>query len=198
MKTKRSNFIAVTAMLSAISFILQFMEIPIPLMPAFVKLDLSDLPALIGSFAMGPLSGVIICLIKNVIHITMSSSGGIGELANFIMSAAFVLPAGIIYKYRKTKKSAVIASLTGAVTMAVLSVPINYFIVYPVYIKLFFDGHVDICVSLYQAILPSVSSLIECLLVFNMPFTFFKAMVSVIITILIYKKISPILKGVKK
>ena len=198
MKKKNTRFIAVTAMLSAVAFVLQYLEIPIPIMPPFIKLDLSDLPALIGSFSMGPLSGVLICLIKNILHMPLSSSGCIGELSNFLLGAAFVLPAGLIYKYKKTKAAAIWSSLLGAVTMAVLSVPINYCVVYPVYIKLFFNGSTEACVELYQLILPSVDGLLECLLVFNMPFTLVKALISVVITVLVYKKLSPILKGAKK
>ena len=87
-----------TAMLSAIAFVLMMLEFSIPIMPSFIKLDFSELPALIGSFAMGPLSGTVICLIKNLLHLPMSSTGGVGELSNFILGAMFVIPAGLFYK----------------------------------------------------------------------------------------------------
>ncbi len=192
-----ARYIAVTAMLSAIAFILQFFEFPIPLIPSFVKLDFSELPALVASFAMGPLSGVIVCLIKNLLHLTTSSSGGIGELCNFLLGAAFVLPAGLIYKHEKNKKNAIIGSFVGAITMAVFSFPSNMFITYPFYQAAFFGGSVDPIIGAYQAILPSVTELWQCLLIFNLPFTFFKALCSVVITLLIYKKISPLLHGKK-
>ena len=190
-----TRYIAVTAMLSAIAFILQFFEFPVPLIPSFVKLDFSELPALIAAFSMGPLSGVIVCLIKNLLHLTTSSSGGIGELCNFLLGAAFVLPAGLIYRHKKTRKNAVIGCLAGAVAMAVFSFPCNMFITYPFYQAAFFGGSVEPIIGAYQAILPSVTSLWQCLLIFNLPFTFFKAMCSVAITLLIYKKISPLLHG---
>ena len=84
------------AMLSAIAFVLMFLEFSVPIMPPFIKMDLSDLPALLGAFAMGPVSGVMICLIKNLMHLFLSSTGGVGELSNFILGACFVLPAGLI------------------------------------------------------------------------------------------------------
>ena len=128
---KRTRYIAVTAMLSAIATVLMYIEIVVPFMPSFIKLDLSDLPSLIGSFAMGPVYGVVIAAVKNLLHLFFTSSGGVGELSNFLLNAAFVLPAGLIYRFRKSKKGAIAGALTGAVVMAALSVPINYFIVYP-------------------------------------------------------------------
>lgn len=102
---KRVNvrYLTVTAMLSAVAYILMFLDFSVPFMPSFIKMDLSELPALIGSFAMGPLCGVIICLVKNVLHLFITSTGGVGELSNFILGVAFVLPAGLLYKYKKNK-----------------------------------------------------------------------------------------------
>lgn len=186
------RYITVTAMLSAVGFILMFLEFSVPFVPSFIKMDLSELPALIGSFAMGPLCGVMVCLIKNLFHLLITTTGGVGEFSNFILGVAFVLPAGVIYKRKKCRKSALIGSVTGAVFMAVLSVASNYFIVYPFYSMLM---PMDVIISMYQAILPSVDGLLECLVVFNMPFTFVKGIFSVIITFITYKHISPILKG---
>ena len=196
MHTRQHNvrYMTVTAMLSAVAFALMFFEFSIPfLVPSFIQMDLSELPALIGAFAMGPWYGVIICLIKNLIHLLITTTGGVGELSNFILGAAFVLPAGLIYQRKKTKKNAVIGSVLGAVFMALLSVASNYFIVYPVYTAFL---PMDTILAMYQEILPSADTLLKCLVIFNMPFTFVKGMLSVVITLLIYKYISPIIKGV--
>lgn len=196
MHTRQHNvrYMTVTAMLSAVAFALMFFEFSIPfLVPSFIQMDLSELPALIGAFAMGPWYGVIICLIKNLIHLLITTTGGVGELSNFILGAAFVLPAGLIYQRKKTKKKAVIGSVLGAAFMALLSVASNYFIVYPVYTAFL---PMDTILAMYQEILPSADTLLKCLVIFNMPFTFVKGMLSVIITLLIYKHISPIIKGV--
>ena len=196
MHTRQHNvrYMTVTAMLSAVAFALMFFEFSIPfLVPSFIQMDLSELPALIGAFAMGPWYGVIICLIKNLIHLLITTTGGVGELSNFILGAAFVLPAGLIYQRKKTKKNAVIGSVLGAAFMALLSVASNYFIVYPVYTAFL---PMDTILAMYQEILPSADTLLKCLVIFNMPFTFVKGMLSVIITLLIYKYISPIIKGV--
>ncbi len=194
MSNTKSNAraIAMTGMLSAIAFILMYLQFNVPLMPSFIAMDLSELPALIGSFALGPVSGVVICLVKNLLHLMRTSTGGVGELSNFILGAAFVFTAGIIYKKKKTKQGAMMGSLTGAVVMAVFSVFSNYFLVYPVYTNFM---PMEAIISAYQAINPHVDSLLDCLIVFNMPFTFIKGMISVIITLLIYKRLSPIIKG---
>lgn len=191
--SSRVRFITVTAMLSAISFVLMYFEFPIPIMPAFIKFDFSDLPALIGTFAYGPLCGVIVCLIKNLLHLMDSNSMLVGELSNFILGAAFVIPAGLIYKFKKTKKSALIGGITGAVFMGVFCVFSNYFIVYPVYYQVAMPE--EAILGMYQAILPSMKSILQSLIVFNLPFTVVKGLISVAITMLVYKPLSPILKG---
>ena len=98
------RYLTVTAMLSAIAFVLMFLDFSVPVMPNFIRMDLSELPALIGAFAMGPACGVWVCLVKNMLHLFMTSTGGVGELSNFVLGAAFVLPAGLIYKHKKNKK----------------------------------------------------------------------------------------------
>ncbi len=193
---KKTNLRAMTmtAMLSAMAAALMYINFSIPIMPSFIKLDFSELPALIASFSISPISGVVVCLIKNLVKLPTTTTGGVGELSNFILGVAFVLPAGLIYKKHKTRKRAFIGSLVGALTMALISVVSNYYIVYPIYTQFMpLEG----IIAMYQAILPSVKidSLIKALLIFNLPFTFFKGMCSVLITFLIYKKISPLIKG---
>ncbi|MBQ9632979.1 MAG: ECF transporter S component [Lachnospiraceae bacterium] len=188
----RVRYMTSTALLSAVAFVLQFFEFSIPLMPAFIKMDISDLPELIGAFALGPVSGVLVALIKNLIHLPLSHTGGVGELCNFLLGACFALTAGLIYKHNKTKKGAILASFAGAVCMAVLSFPINYGITYPFY-ELMMPR--EAIVAAYQVIYPGVQSLAQCLLVFNVPFTFVKALISVVITMVVYKRLSPILHG---
>lgn len=184
------------AIMSAIGVILQFIEISIPIMPAFIKLDFSDLPELIVAFAYGPLSGIAVCFIRNVIHLAVSSSMAVGELSNFILGCFFCVPAGIIYKRNKTKKTAIIASLTGALCMAIACFPLNYFIIYPIYAQVLAGGDMAAIVSAYTAILPGVTSLTSALLIFNVPFTLVKGLLVSAITFLVYKHISPILHKV--
>lgn len=181
-----------TAVMAAIATILMYIEFPIPVMPAFVKLDFSELPALLTSFALGPWYGALVCLLKNLIHLPVTSSSGVGELANFLIGIFFVIPAGAIYQKLKSRKGALIGSLLGALIMAAASFPINYFIVYPFYTNFMpMEG----IIGAYQAILPSIKGLADALLIFNVPFTFCKGIIDVLITFLIYKRLSPVIKG---
>lgn len=189
------RYMSVTAMLSAVAFILMFLDFSVLFMPAFIKMDLSELPALIGAFSMGPVCGILICLIKNVLHLFITTTGGVGELSNFLLGVAFVLPAGLIYRHKKSRRSALIGSLLGAVIMGVFSVVSNYFLVYPVYYNFMPEEAV---LGAYQVIVPSVKSILQCLVCFNMPFTIVKGLFSVVITFLVYKHISPILKGANR
>ena len=195
--TKQVNLraLAVTAVLGAAASALMFIGIHVPLMPSFLQLDFSELPALIAAFSLGPLSGVAVCLIKNLVHLFATSTGGVGELSNFILGAAFVLPAGIIYKVKKSRAGALAGALIGSAAMALLSFPSNFFIVYPAYGLVM---PMEAILDMYRAINPSVQTLGDALIWFNMPFTFVKGLLSTAVTFLIYKRISPILKGTKQ
>lgn len=191
-KVSNARKIVMTAMLSALSTVLMFLSFNVPLMPSFIKMDLSELPALIASFSLGPLSGVMVCLIKNLINLMNTTTGGVGEFSNFVLGASFVAPAGYLYRYMKGRKGALIGSLIGAAAMAIISVFSNYYVVYPIYTNFM---PMEVILGMYQAIYPGVKSLWDALLIFNMPFTFIKGLFSVLITFAIYKRISPIIKG---
>ena len=197
MKKDTTHNLTVAAMLSAVAFILMFIEFPIPmLIPAFIKMDFSDLPALLGAFALGPVYGVIISFMKNLLHIVIkgTSTACVGELSNFILGAIFSAVAGYIYKHHKSRKTAIIGAVAGAVAMGVLSVPSNYFVVYPAYVQ-FYHMPLEAILGMYQAILPSADGLIKRLIIFNLPFTLVKGLLDAVLCMLIYKPLSPILHG---
>lgn len=193
----RVHKLTITAMLSAVAFVLMFLDFPIPfLIPPFVKMDFSELPALLAAFSLGPVYGVMVCLVKNLVHfITMTTTGGAGEICNFLLGACFAIPAGVIYQHMKTRRGALIGVLTGAVVMAVLSVPLNYYISYPVYTKFM---PIDSIISMYQQIRPTTNGLMECLVIFNAPFTLLKGLLTSALCFLVYKPLSPILHGTNK
>lgn len=186
------RYLVFTALFSAISVVLMYLEISIPIVPSFIKFDFSDLPALICSFAFGPLYGVLVCLLKNLLHLFASQTAGVGELANFAMGAVFAFTAGTVYKFNKTRKGAVISSASAAFAMGILSLPLNYFLIYPLYYKLGMAK--EAILGMYKAILPSVDGIFSALCVFNLPFTVVKGLIVALIAFLIYKPLSPILK----
>lgn len=191
----RIRELTVTAMLCAVATILMFLDFSLPMViPSFVKMDVSELPALLASFSLGPVYGIAVCLVKNLFNVIFhGTTGGIGELCNFLIGASFVGTAGVIYCFHKTRKGAVIAALVGAVVMAAVSVPVNYFLSYPVYAAMF--GGIDAIIAAYQELRPGTNGLMECLLVFNMPFTLVKGLINAALCFLIYKPLSPILHG---
>ena len=191
----RTHKLTITAMLSAVAFILMFIEFPIPaLIPSFVKMDVSDLPELLAAFSLGPIYGVAVTFLKNLLHIVFkgTTSAYVGELCNFLLGAVFSMAAGFIYQRKKSRKSALIGAVVGAALMAIVSVPLNYFVVYPAYVVCY-GMPLEAIIGMYQAILPSSDSLIKCLTIFNMPFTFCKGMLDVLLCFLIYKPLSPLL-----
>lgn len=195
-KNKHLRAVCATGILSALAFVLMMIEIPLSfIIPSFIKLDFSELPALIASFAYGPVWGVAVCLLKNLMHLPIGTTGGVGELSNFLLGAVFVFIAGLIYKIHKSKKSAFLGSALGAVVMAVIGIFTNYYIVYPIYTAFM---PMEAIIGMYQAILPSVDNLWEALIIFNTPFNIFKGLLDTLICMLIYKKLTPILKGSSK
>ncbi len=195
-KTKKINVkaITLTAIMGALGTVLMMIEFALPaIMPSFIKLDFSELPALIASFAYGPAYGILVCLIKNVLHLFFGSTMGIGEMSNFILGAVFVGTAGIIYKKHKSKKGALISCIIASFIMAVISVFTNYFVVYPLYVKVL-GMTMEQITAMYSAILPAADNLWKALIIFNLPFNAVKGLIDSVLCFVIYKRISPILK----
>ena len=179
----RINAVALAAMFAAVSSVLQFFEFPLPfIIPSFVKFDFSDLPALLASFSLGPVYGAVVCLVKNVIHLLVTQSGGVGELANFLIAVFFVVPAGIIYKLRRTRAGALAGSLAGTVAAAAASFPINLWISYPFYSNFM---PIDTIIDMYNQIFNVVGELWQALLIFNLPFTALKCIVTALLALLL-------------
>ena len=197
----RIRYVATTGILAALAAVLMMISFSVPFMPSFIKLDLSELPALIAAFSMGPIYGVLVCLIKNLINLPMTTTGGIGELANFLLGCCFVLPAGFVYHIIKNRLSALFSALSGAAFMGAVSLPLNFFVTYPVYTKFLpLDAIINMYVEIFPGVvdlIPGADPLFSCLLIFNVPFTFLKGALITVITFFIYKRISPLIKGKK-
>ncbi|MDO5539589.1 MAG: ECF transporter S component [Eubacteriales bacterium] len=184
--------VTMTAMLAAISYIMVFAEFPVPLSPSFARMDLSDFPALIGAFAFGPSIGVMIELVKNGLQLLSTSTGGVGELANFLMGSSYVLTAGLIYKWHKTKKTAVISCIAGSVVMGITAAVTNYFILLPMF-EVFMP--MDQLIESFGMFIPFINTKLDVVLYNAFPFNLLKGLVIGAFTMMVYKRLTPVLKG---
>ena len=175
------------AILAAAASILFLIEIPVV---AFYKLDLSNIPVLLGAFSMGTVPGLIILGIKSAIGLLHSSSAGVGELADFIMGAALVIPASLIYHRNKTRKNAIIGMAVGTVCMIIAGILMNKYVLIPFYMGAY---HMDMEGIIKAAGVAGVDSEWKLLLLITGPFNLLKGVVLSVVAGLIYKPLSPIL-----
>ncbi len=181
-------------LLSAMAFLLMYLEFPLPIFPQFLKIDLSDLPALIGAFALGPVEGVIIEFLKNVLHILFKGTQTVfvGELANFLVGGILVFTSGYFYKKEKTRRNAILGLMFGTALMTVLAGILNYYILVPVYAKAF-KVPIDALVAMGSKVNGNIKSLGTYILWGVVPFNLIKGIMVSIVTLGMYKSVSPIL-----
>ena len=191
-RNKNLAILVRTALLGAIAFVLMFLEIPIPIVPAWLKLDFSDLPALIAGFALGPISGVVVEVMKVLLFLLVrgTTSGFVGELGNLLMGIALVLPASLIYMKSKSRKSAVIGMVVGMVCMTITSGLTNYYLLIPAYSQLM---GIEAILNMCKEINPAMNSVAAYCYMAAMPFTFVKSLIDCVVVFALYKKLSPLL-----
>ena len=189
----RIRWIAKTGILSAAAIALMYLEFSLPFFPGFLKFDFSEVPALLATFSMGPLTGITVELIKNLAHLLVSHTAMVGELANFIMGSAFVGVAGLIYRYNKTKKGAMISLAAGTAALTISGCLVNYFITIPFYINVTNISMDTIATAAHAVGNPFVKDMTTLILYVFVPFNILKGLVISIIISLIYKKLSPLL-----
>lgn len=182
------------SVLSVIAFIIMYIEIPLWFTPTFLKIDLSDLPALIGAFSLGPVAGVLIELIKNILHIAIkgTSTMGVGELANFIVGSVLVFTSGYIYSKNKSFKMAVIGMIAGTIVMTLIASVMNYYLLIPFYAKLY-GMPIQAYVELGAKVNKFVVDYRTFILFGIVPFNFAKGVLVSLVTLPLYKRVSPAL-----
>ena len=193
---KKTRRLVQIAMLGAAAGVLMFIEFPLPfLAPPFYKMDFSEIPVLIGGFALGPVAGVIIEVIKIALHLLFkgTQTAFVGELGNLIMGCALVVPASLIYKHRKTRKTAAIGLAAGVAIMAVASVLVNAYMLLPAYCAAFHID-LDVLIGMGAAINSSINTVMTFCLLAVAPFNIFKGVVISVVTMLLYKHIRKLLK----
>ena len=194
-KNKTRNLVSI-AMLAAVAVVLMLFEFPLPFLPPFYKIDASELPVIIGAFAMGPWAGVLIELVKVLLNLLLdgTTTAFVGEFANFLIGCSYVVPASIVYYRKKSKKNAIVGLVIGTVACAVVGCLLNAYLLLPAYSKAF---HMDIeaLIAMGTAANKAIDSMFTFVLFATAPLNILKCGLVSIITMLIYKPISRILKG---
>lgn len=182
-------------MLAAIAIILMLFDIPLPFAPSFYEIDFSEVPVMVGCFAMGPFAGALIEFVKILLNFvfTGTDTAGVGELANFIIGCALCVPAGLIYRRKRTRTTALVGMAVGTVAMTVLGCLINAYILLPTYATAF-GMPMDALVEMGTALNPNINSLATFVIFAVAPFNLLKGMLVSLIVFVIYKKISPIFR----
>ncbi len=188
---KLRNMVKV-GILAAMSFILMFVQFPIPVAPPFMKVDLADVPALIGGFSMGPIYGVLIQLIKNILNLSKTSTYGVGEISNFVVGGLFVFVSSSIYKKNKTKKNATIAMICGMLIMTLAATLSNAFVIFPLYGKAM-GVDMNAFVAMAHKTNTLVKSYFTMMIFAIVPFNLIKGFIEILVTKLLYKHVSSIL-----
>ena len=186
--------LAQIGMLSAIAIVLMLFEIPLPFAPSFYEIDFSEVPVLVGCFAMGPWAGAMIELIKILLNLAINGTmtAGVGEFANFLIGCAFVIPAGIIYRKMHSRKGAIIGMVSGTLIMTILGCFLNAYLLLPAYSKAF-ELPMDALIGMGTAVNAHINGLLTFVVFAVAPFSLLKGVLVSLIVFLIYKKISPIL-----
>jgi len=185
-------------MLAALATILMFFELPLPIFPSFYKIDISEVPVIIGTFTMGPIAGLCIQLIKDLLNfLTNSSTGGVGQLADFAVSASFIIPAGLIYGKMKTKKASIIAMCIGTISASIVGTILNYYVLLPLFAYLF-KTPISVFIAFGTAIIPAVTDLKTLVIYCTLPFNIFKFTLVSLITFFVYKRLSFLLSWNKR
>ncbi len=196
---KRASIVATTAILTAIAWILYVLaKFNLPfIFPEFLEMQISDLPALLGGFVLGPIWGCVIVVLKCLLKMPLTSTGCVGEIADILVGIAFVLPSSLIYKRNKTKKSAFIGLLVGMASAVVVSVIANAFLLIPFYVNVFFDGNIDGLVGMLKPLYSGITAdsfYLYYILLAVVPFNALRCVVSGGITFAVYKRLSKILR----
>lgn len=186
--------LAKVGVLSAVAAVIMILEFPLPFAPSFYKLDFSEIPVLIGAFALGPIAGIAIEFIKILLNFVLNGTvtAGVGEIGNFLIGCSLVVPSAIIYRKNKTFKNAIVGLIVGIFSLAIVGAILNYFVLLPVY-STALGAPLQSFIDMGNVINKYIVDLKTLVLYAVVPFNLVKGILVSAMTILIYKKLSPIL-----
>ena len=199
MKNMTTKNLALIGVLGALGAVLMLLRFPIPFLPPFLSFDFTGIPELIGGFALGPFSAVLIIIVKILIQLIISGTNSMftGEIQGILLSCALVLPASLYYQYHKTRKGAMVGMSMGIVCCTVVSIFTNLYMIIPFYVSLY-GMNMDMIIAMCTKVNPAMDSLWKMVLLGIVPFNLIKTGVNAVLTFLIYKKISPMIHSFTK
>jgi riboflavin transporter FmnP len=188
--TRKTRNAVLIAMFGAVSMVLMLLEFPIPIAPPFMKIDLSDLPAILGTFMIGPGAGAGIAALKIVLKLVFkgTDTAFVGELSNFVCALMYILPSYFFYHRKKTKKRAAISLMLGTLSVSILAVFVNYFIMFPLYSKLY-GMPLKAIIAMGTAVNSHINGLFSMMLIIVFPFNILKYGIVSVITFIAYKRL---------
>lgn len=197
MKNTKKSFtrtITQIAVFTAVSYVIyMFIKFPLPfIFPSWLEIHISDMPAILAGFMMGPLEGIAVLALRTLLKLPFSSTALIGELADLIMGIAFVLPSSLIYKFNRTKKGAVISLIVGCISTTAVAMLVNYLVLLPFYVEVFFAGEVQTLANALSVLFKNVNAqnaYVYYIFLSAMPFNLLRAILSSVVTFLLYKRL---------
>lgn len=199
-RTKKTSLLSIRAMvaialLSALATVLMLFEVPLWFVPSFYELDFSEVPVLIGAFALGPVAGILIELIKILLNLLFNGTDTafIGELANFLLGCSLVVPSAAVYARYKNRKSAIAGMVIGTICFVIVGSFLNAFVLLPVYSKMFIP--LDLIIAEGTKVNKYITNMSSFIFLGVVPFNLIKGIAVSLITTLLYKYVSPVIKG---
>ncbi|MSS63803.1 ECF transporter S component [Velocimicrobium porci] len=181
------------SLLTALAYVLMLIHLPFKFL-GFLELEFSDVPAIVATLTYGPIAGVVVELLKNVIKaITATTTGGVGEIANFVISACYIIPLGVIFRRVQTKKKLILSFLGGIIGFVIAGIVVNYFVTVPLYAKLF--GGMEAVIGAASVTIPAIKSLATVVILGITPFNIVKGIMMSAVGYYVYKMLYPVVKA---
>ena len=195
MKKQTTQKLVIVALMSGVAFLLMMVHLPYKFL-GFLEFEISDVPAVVTGFAFGPLYGVLVELIKNAFKLMTTTTAGVGEVANFIICSAYVVPASFIFRKMKGSeiKRNIVSLSIGTICFAFAGIVVNYFVTVPLYIRVFFGGNEAALFGMAGATIPAIKNAATLVVLGITPFNIVKGILIAVLSALVYKAVKKVLR----